>query len=313
MLKTNTRGIVKHLSPFRKLILLVLLALGSMLLFMLGGWLIAFLIYDDFITLMMQLENFEEERVVSLLKYFQIVNQLGLFIFPPLLFAWLDGGNVFPYLRLNRRPNLQIALLSIVLVFAVLPLVHWSATVNEMLVLPEWLKSVETWMKQSEENASRITEAFLNVNSISGFVLNLVMIAVLPAIGEELLFRGVVQKLMHQWFRNVHVAIVVTAVIFSALHLQFYGFLPRTLLGIMFGYLFVITGSLWVPVLAHFINNGAAVVAAFLFRQELLESDYQEVGKVNDPEWVVVSLIVVIIIFLVIKGLSMRNEADEIG
>jgi len=292
--------------------LLVLVALGSMLLLMLGGWLLAFLLFEDFLALMNQIENIEEERVLGLLKYFQIVNQIGLFIIPPLLFAWLNAQYVHSYLRLTRLPGFAVALLSTVLVFAVLPLVHWLAAVNELLVLPEWLNSVETWMKQSEENAGRITEAFLSVKTISGLLLNLVMIAVLPAIGEELLFRGVVQKLMHQWFRNVHAAIIITAVIFSALHLQFYGFLPRTLLGIMFGYLFVITGSLWVPILAHFINNGAAVIVAFLFRHKVIETDYRQVGKLNEPEWVVLSFVFVIAILLLIRRLSNRGQVNEI-
>lgn len=308
---TNLRGVTYYLSPFRKIMFLVLLALGSMLLFMLAGWLLAWLFYDDFLTLIMQLDNFDESQVVSLLKYFQIINQIGLFVVPPLLFAWLDGGNIPTYLRLQKQPNLVIVSLSIVLVFAVLPLVHWSATINEMLVLPDWLKNVELWMKQSEENATRITRAFLEVESVGGFILNLLMIAVLPALGEELLFRGVIQRLMHQWFRNVHLAIIVTAIIFSALHLQFYGFLPRTLLGIMFGYLFVITNSLWIPILAHFVNNGAAVVASFLFRQDLLESNYQEVGKINDPLWIGVSLLAVVMIFFVIRRISKEREKRE--
>jgi uncharacterized protein len=300
----NLAGVFGHLSPFRKIILMALIALLSMLVLMLGGWVIALLVFDDFFTLMTQIADFDNEKVIVLLKYFQIVNQIGLFIVPPLLFAYLDGGNIKNYLRLSNMPGLQVIILSSLMVFAVLPLVHWSAMINEMMHFPDWLKGVETWMKQSEESAEGITKAFLNVNTVAGLLVNLLMIAILPAIGEELLFRGVLQKLLHQWFKNVHWAILVTAVLFSALHLQFYGFLPRTILGVMFGYLFVITKSLWVPILAHFFNNAAAVFAAFLHRHELLEKDYQEIGQVSNPLWVVASLLIVLGLFMAIYRLS---------
>jgi len=297
-------GMFGHLSPVRKIILMVLIAMLSMLIVMVGGWLIAMLVYDDFLSLIAQMGNFEDERVLALLKFFQILNQIGLFIIPPLLFAYLDGGKINSYLRLDVVPRFQVLILSLVMVFAILPLVHWTAEINEMMRFPGWLQGLENWMKQSEESAKQITDAFLNVDSTAGFLLNLLMIALLPAIGEELLFRGVLQKLLQQWFKNVHWAILVTAILFSALHLQFYGFLPRTILGIMFGYLFVITRSLWIPILVHLFNNGAAVLAAFLYRKNALENDYHEIGQVSNPLWVIGSLLIVLVLFTAIYKLS---------
>lgn len=301
-------GIFSHLSPLRKIILLVLIALSSMLIVMLGGWLVAWLIFDDFLSLLTSINNFDNKNVLGLLKYFQILNQVGLFIIPPLVFAYFDGGRIKSYLRLDVVPGLQVLILSLVMVFAILPLVHWSAGINEMMRFPDWLSDLENWMKQSEESAKQITDAFLNVDSTPGFLLNLFMIALLPAIGEELLFRGVLQRLLQQWFKNVHLAILITAILFSALHLQFYGFLPRTILGIMFGYLFVITRSLWVPILVHLFNNGAAVLAAFLFRQDILESDYQDIGEVSNPLWVLGSLMMVLLLFTAIYRLSKARK-----
>ncbi len=287
---------------------MVLLALFSMSVFMLAGWLFALLMFDNFFSLINNLGNYEDGRVIILLKYLQIVSQLGLFIMPPIIFAYLDGGNVRSYLRLNIVPGTQVIILGSIMIFAALPLVHWSAGINEMMRFPEWLKGLESWMKQSEESAEEITRAFLNVGTIGGLMINLLMIAVLPALGEELLFRGVLQKLLHQWFRNVHLAVLVSAIIFSALHLQFYGFLPRTMLGIMFGYLFVITKSLWVPILVHFLNNGAAVLAAFLYRKDFLESDFNEIGQFSNPVWVIGSLLMVLMLFTVIYRLSDTRE-----
>jgi uncharacterized protein len=303
-------GILRHLSPFKKLLLMVLLALFSISVFMLAGWLFALLIFNDFFILVNNLGTYDDGRVINLLKYLQIVSQIGLFIMPPIIFAYLDGGNILAYLRLNVLPGTQIIILGFIMIFAALPMVHWWAGINEMMRFPEWLRGLELWMKQSEKGAEEVTRAFLNVGTIGGLMINLLMIAILPALGEELLFRGILQKLLHQWFRNVHWAVLVSAVIFSALHLQFYGFLPRTILGIMFGYLFVITKSLWVPILVHFLNNGAAVLAAFLYRKDFLESDFNEIGQLSNPVWVLGSLLMVLMLFTVIYRLS--DTRDDI-
>jgi len=90
------------------------------------------------------------------------------------------------------------------------------------------------------------------------------MIAILPAIGEELLFRGVLQRIFANWTKNIHLGVWIAAILFSAMHMQFYGFLPRMMLGVLFGYLFVWSGSLLLPILCHFINNGSAVIYAYV-------------------------------------------------
>jgi uncharacterized protein len=301
-------GIFSHLSPFKKILLITLIALLTMLAIMGIGWLFAWLLFDDFLFLLTHLTDFENERVIDLLKYFQVLNQIGLFVIPPLIFAYLVSAKLESYLRLDVSPRFGIVFLSILMIFAALPLVHWSAGINELMQLPDWMKGLEDWMKQSEEELQQLTDAFLNTTSVGGFLFNLLMIAVLPAIGEELLFRGVLQRVLHQWFKNIHMAILITAIIFSAMHLQFYGFLPRTILGIMFGYLFVITKSLWVPILVHFFNNAAAVIAAHLFRKNLVETDYHEIGQFSEPIWVVGSVIMVLMLFLVIHRLMRERE-----
>lgn len=305
------KGMIAGLTPFRKILFLFLLALSSMLVLMLAGYLTAMLIFDDFLVLFTQMNELEDTRAITLMKYFQMINQAGLFIIPPVLFAWLASDNLGRYLLLYRKPGFVVVVLSMLMVFTVLPVIHWSAALNELLRFPEWLKGLETWMRNSEENAARITEVFLNVSSIEGFLINMLMIAVLPAIGEELLFRGVLQRLLHEWFKNVHLAIITSAILFSAMHLQFFGFLPRTILGVMFGYLFVITKSLWVPIIVHFINNGAAVIAAFLFQRQLTRSDYDELGNVTQPLWVVISLVVVFALFMLIRKLTGSHSKDD--
>jgi hypothetical protein len=175
--------------------------------------------------------------------------------------------------------------------FFSIPIINHLVEINQNLSFPESLKSIEQWMSQKEENANQIMVEFLKADNISALLLNLFMIAVLPAVGEELLFRGVLQRLIGKWLKNKHVGIFLAAVLFSAMHLQFYGFLPRLALGILFGYLFLWSGTLWLPIMAHFINNATAVIAFYVTRDE---------SFVNKPQaydyswgWIVLSLILV--------------------
>ncbi len=259
-------------------------------------------IFDkDFMTLTLSASDFDNQETLAIAKYLQIISQVGLFIIPPLLFARLAGGRITSYLRLNKQVGLLTAVLCLLVLLSSLPMVQWLIEINQSVKFPSWLSSAETWMKQAEANAERLTEAFLATNTLTGFGVNLLMIAVLPAIGEELVFRGVLQRLFTEWFRNHHAGIFASAVLFSALHFQFYGFLPRTALGLIFGYLFAVTGSLWMPIVVHFINNALAVVVAFLFRREIIHHDYSELGKVANFWWMLASVVLLMLLFFSIN------------
>ncbi len=157
------------------------------------------------------------------------------------------------------------------------------------MVLPSWLAGLERQMKATEEQAALITEKFLVINSPFQFVYAMIMIAVLPALGEELLFRGILQRIFSEWSGGKHTGVWATAILFSAMHMQFYGFVPRMLLGVMLGYLYLWSGSLWLPILAHFINNGAAVIATYLYKQNSITMNPDTIGTDNDYVTLVVS------------------------
>ncbi|MDX1283818.1 MAG: CPBP family intramembrane glutamic endopeptidase, partial [Draconibacterium sp.] len=167
---------------------------------------------------------------------------------------------------------------------------------------PSWLAGVENWMKEAEENAAAITEAFLNVKTIPGLAFNIFMIAFLPAIGEELLFRGVIQKIFTNMTRNHHLGIWISAMLFSALHMQFYGFVPRVLLGALFGYLLVWSGSMWLPILGHFLNNAFAVIAMFFIENNMLNPEYEDIGSTTESYYLAaLSLGLTFVFLLMIK------------
>ncbi len=278
---------------------LVITALGMGL-----GWLIYGVNLSEIEHLMQDLSN---PQNISMLKFFQTIQSFGVFIVPPLLIAWMLHGRPSVYLHYNKRPDLLSVFLVIAIVLFSNPLINLLNEINSKLSLPEWLNSVQLWMQNSEDQATKITEAFLATSSVTDLFKNIVMIGILPALGEELLFRGVVQQLFKKMFRNGHTAIWVSAALFSALHLQFFGFLPRLVLGAMFGYMLEWSGSLWLPIIAHFINNATAVIAYFLTHQGLLKTDLDKTGTMADGS---LFLVFVSLIFLGVffRTLFLRSE-----
>jgi hypothetical protein len=132
------------------------------------------------------------------------------------------------------------------------------------MVLPEQLSGIEHWMRDKEDYADHLMDLLMTPETMTGMLMNILIIALIPAIGEELIFRGVFQKILQNLFRSGHLSVWVTSFIFSAIHFQFYGFLPRFILGLIFGYLFLWTGKLWLPVTAHFINNAVPTVWSYM-------------------------------------------------
>jgi membrane protease YdiL (CAAX protease family) len=141
-----------------------------------------------------------------------------------------------------------------------IPLISWLVDINAQFKLPESMAALEAQLKATEEVANRMTKAFISGNTINDFLINLFVVALVPAIAEELLFRGALQRFITFCFGNAHAAILSAAIIFSAFHGQVYGFLPRMVLGVLLGYIFAYSGSIWPAMLVHFMNNAISVL-----------------------------------------------------
>jgi len=258
------------------------------------------------------LSNLEDPAVVGALKLLQIFTTgLGMFLIPSIIASILFSKSPSNYLSLQLPEKPIVLGLSILLMFSAVPLINLIHIFNQQLELPAFLSGIEEWMKQSEANAQRITEVFLNIKTTQELYYNLLIVAILPALGEEFLFRGVLQRLFKELTNNVHAAVIITAILFSAIHMQFYGFFPRMLLGLMFGYLLVWTGSIWVPVIAHLINNGAAVIFAYYAQQNNLPFDQDTVGT-GAGEWplTIFSIAVVAILLFAIKRFGSSRQVQ---
>ena len=289
----TTEPIFANKAPFAQLLVLLLLILSSTLLTFFVGILLAMPFYGtDVLSILVDAGNLSSESDIALMKYFQVVNQLGLFFIPVLIFSWLVSKNISSYLRLNQRPAFGSILFTFMLIFSVLPFIHWLVEINESMHLPEYLSGVEEWMKSSEESAMKLTEAFLGTTSLSGLLVNIVMIGLLAAVGEELLFRAVLVRIFENWFSNVHVAVIVSSLLFSAFHLQFFGFLPRFVLGMLFGYLFVWSGTLWLPIFAHFMNNASAVLVYYLVNTGRIDADAEQFGATDNMLLFIFSILI---------------------
>lgn len=223
------------------------------------------------------LGDFENNRtVLNAMKFLQVINAISIFIIPPLYFSFLLKNNPLNFFKLKFTENLYSYCCVALLIIVSGPLIAWIHELNQQMVLPVFLKDIEEWMKSSEAAAEKITRLFLEMNTTTDFAFTLFMMAVLPAIGEELLFRGVLQKLFHKWTNNIHWAIFITGFLFSAIHMQFYGFIPRMLLGVLFGYLFYWSNTLWIPILGHFVNNGFAVIMTYLYTTQIITFDIEQ-------------------------------------
>jgi len=209
--------------------------------------------------------NTETVENIKIIKYFQALQTVALFVFPAVAIAYLLGENSLDYLSLNRKLNYNSVLYVFMTILVALPAVNVLIEFNESMKLPSFMSHIEQMMRTSEDEAKKLTEAIVSTKTITGLLANLLVIAILPALGEELIFRGVFQRIFTQMTRNHHWGIFISAFIFSALHIQFYGFLPRLLLGVYFGYLLVWSQSLWLPILPHFFNNAMAVLFYFYY------------------------------------------------
>ena len=218
---------------------------------------------------------------ITQMKIGQGISSAMIFIAPPLILYAFTRHQPMRELGFRKPNSAWLLLIGVVLMFVSLPLTNLLTSWNEKMNFGAAIESLEALLQQLEETAGDLMERMLQVDSFGGLLFNLLVIALIPAIGEELTFRGVLQQALTRRC-NVHVAVFLSAFIFSFIHFQFYGFLPRMFLGLLLGYLFYYSGSLWTSILMHFVNNGAAVVVAYLDYKGLIDVDIDHFGATSN-------------------------------
>jgi membrane protease YdiL (CAAX protease family) len=230
----------------------------------------------------------------------------GLVAGPLLYWSFMEKRRVADFFQQKTISALTLTLTAMVVLFFMMPtsvLIEWNANV----VLPDFLKNIETWARQREDYAEELTTLLTTFASTGEFLLAFLVVAVLPAIGEELVFRGMLQPQLQSATRNVHVAIWISAFLFSSLHMQFFGFVPRLVLGALFGYLYFWSGNLIVPIVAHFINNGFSLLMLYLHQLGKIDIDLENTKAVPWPA-VVSGTILTLVLLAYLKIRFERNR-----
>lgn len=289
------RGILKYSGIFSKLLLII----GFTCFFALLAVLVWTIITGG------------DATEIGSMKLLQLFQSIGLFILPPLVLAYLWNERPFAFLHLNKKLNWSNAGFIVLFMVVVIPFVNLLGDLNQQLVLPKVFAGLETWMKTSEAETAMLTEKMLDVHNAQGLLFNIFLIAMIPAFGEELFFRGAIQNVFREW-KGAVVAVWITAFIFSAIHMQFYGFVPRLLLGAFFGYLLVWNGNLWLPIIAHFTNNVIAVIFYYLKNNGYQTVDIDKIG-IGNTLWIgcISAVLAIVGVVFIKKRLQKTNFSDS--
>ena len=231
---------------------------------------------------------------------------LGFFVAAILIAKVIDKADFGWQQQISRFKFMGFALTLVIMVGSVLfnsLLIDWNAKI----VLPEFLRGLEEMMKSKEEQLMELTKYLTDFENVGEFLMGILVIGVLAGIGEEFLFRGVLQPKLHLFTGNAHVAVWLSAFIFSAIHFQFYGFFPRMMLGAVFGYLYLYSGSLVYPIIGHILNNTFTVVLVYLNKLGKVEFNIDETDQVSVPI-ALVGLLILLVGFRVFKEKTQNIE-----
>lgn len=196
------------------------------------------------------------------------------FILPAVVTMAIIYRRPFHVMGLDRAPSWLAITIVIVFYVISLPAMNWLVEMNKAMSLPSWMAGIEQAMRTAEDSAAEVTQEMLNINSVGQLILCVLVVGVMAGLSEEMLFRGAMLRTMQDSRLGKHAVVWITAILFSAFHLQFYGFVPRMLLGVWLGYLFVWTGSLWVPIIAHTLNNSTVVLMSYLSNKGVIPEGF---------------------------------------
>ncbi|WP_162053976.1 CPBP family intramembrane glutamic endopeptidase [Pontibacter pamirensis] len=269
--------ISKGLHPFWVVLLLLAFMFGgyfvaTFIVTLLADWLFGVGIFELMDVAANPASHPQGPNVMILL---QAVLQFTSFIIGPLILLRVLGYNIGNYLNWKIRATLLLVLLSGLLIITIMPansaIINWNANLD----FPDFMEGFERWAREQEDSLAEIMKLITRFDTVGSLMIGLVVFALIPAVGEELVFRGILQRQFFRWLDNQHLAIWLAAIIFGAIHVQFFGFFPRVLLGALFGYLYFWSGRIIIPMVAHFVNNGFTVFMLYLHQTRTIETDIE--------------------------------------
>jgi len=237
-------------------------------------------------------EDFSKPEFASVAKGMLVVQFFGIFLLPSLIFAYLADPKPLQFAGLRKPDRRGFILLGVIIILFSYLMVEWLGEINQQLVQQLLGKSARQWIEKGESEVGGTLQNILAMKNPRDLLVSVVLVAVLASVGEELFFRGIVQRIFIQAFKNPWWGIIVTAAVFSAAHGQFLGFLPRMILGIVLGLLYWYSGSLYPAIAGHFVFNGLQIL---LIYYKVMDTSQQTSvpGKMLTATGVVALLVVI--------------------
>jgi len=296
------KGVLKTKSPGNQFLVLIGITLVSLFVVMLLGTVLLASISGKGIKELTEISKMDYSKpgTINFLRGLQIVQFFAFFLVPVFICAYLFSEDSFKYLGLSKPTSNGYYLTGIAVMLLAIPVTIMIGEINKIIPFPD---RIENWMKNAENNAAEMMSALLSRRTVKDLILNLFCIAGLAAVGEELLFRGMAQRLLIKMFRSPFAGILISAILFSALHMQFYGFLPRLALGILLGYIYWYSGSLWAAILAHFIYDAFMILLVFFIPDTMEE----QTVKYNTG---MIAFICVCAVLLVLTFIWMKRKSQ---
>ncbi len=297
--------IAKRHNWLLSLVVIVLVTFGVLVL--LQGLAVAFIpslfniSLEDFMSLVSGNYDIPNGRMAMLFAQ-GLGSGLGFWVATWLIVRFIEKAELHWDIQNSRLNGRNLGLIVLITLGGMLfngLLVYWNA----QLVLPESMSGIEAWMKEMESQLMELTKFLTDFQNVPELLTGILVIGVFAGVGEELFFRGLIQPKMQGYFKSAHWGIWITAIIFSAIHVQFYGFLPRVFLGALFGYMYHYSGSLLYPIIAHIFNNSLTVVIVYLSNQGHFDFDLESTDSVSYPA-AIVGFLVLILGFLYFKKVN---------
>lgn len=290
--------------PSLQFLLLVVVLIGFMFVGIIVWMLIITGLYGfDTVTQTMAF-NTSIPHIINSIWMLQILSTTIPVFAAPYVFGRYVVNQPKTYLKLKFNIPALLFVVILIIMFCSSPLMECLININQKMVLPKFLAGLEQWMRKSEAEAAKETALLLTLKSVWQMLWALFAIGLLTAIAEEFLFRGCIQAIFTRWTKSHHLGIWIAAILFSAIHMQFFGFLPRLMLGVFFGYFVWWSGSIWTSVWGHFINNGTAVVVTYLFQQKTITMNPDDQHVFNYGAYAF-SLIITVLLFIVYRKLTL--------
>ena len=254
-------------------------------------------------NLLLNPQNYPSRR--GTLMLIQAVSSMCSFIAIPILYLiWYEKRSFFSILSSLKSESINVPILLflgiIFISITYLPFNTYIAHLNDQISFPSRLKFLESFIKRADLQIEKMVLFLLDFSSLKEFILGLFVIAIIPALGEEFFFRRILLTRLIRSFKDIHLAVWISSCLFSAFHFQFYGFIPRILLGSIFGYLYVWSSMFWLPVFAHFFNN-AFLLCLLYFSNEDMDTLTSQIQEKTNLTIAFSSLICTILLMLLFK------------